>query len=70
MSAVPVADPAVEEKRQRIILEGDVPSPVKIPPGCRFHTRCPIAVEQCKVDVPAWREVRPEHFTACHLATA
>jgi oligopeptide transport system ATP-binding protein len=70
MSAVPVADPSVEEKRQRIILEGDVPSPVHIPPGCRFHTRCPIAVEQCKVDVPAWREVRPEHYVACHLASA
>jgi oligopeptide transport system ATP-binding protein len=70
MSAVPVADPSVEEKRQRIILEGDVPSPVRIPPGCRFHTRCPIAVEQCKVDVPAWREVRAEHYVACHLATA
>jgi oligopeptide transport system ATP-binding protein len=70
MSAVPVADPSVEEKRQRIILEGDVPSPVHIPPGCRFHTRCPVAVEQCKVDVPSWREVRPEHFVACHLATA
>jgi oligopeptide transport system ATP-binding protein len=70
MSAVPVADPSVEEKRQRIILEGDVPSPVHIPPGCRFHTRCPVAVEQCKVDVPTWREVRPEHYTACHLASA
>lgn len=70
MSAVPVADPSVEEKRQRIILEGDVPSPVRIPPGCRFHTRCPIAVEQCKVDVPAWREVRPKHYVACHLASA
>jgi oligopeptide transport system ATP-binding protein len=70
MSAVPVADPAVEEKRQRIILEGDVPSPVHIPPGCRFHTRCPIAVEQCKVDVPVWREVRPQHYVACHLASA
>jgi oligopeptide transport system ATP-binding protein len=70
MSAVPVADPSVEEKRQRIILEGDVPSPVRIPPGCRFHTRCPIAVEQCKVDVPVWREVRPSHYVACHLAAA
>jgi oligopeptide transport system ATP-binding protein len=70
MSAVPVADPAVEEKRQRIILEGDVPSPVHVPPGCRFHTRCPVAVEQCKVDVPAWREVRSGHYVACHLATA
>jgi oligopeptide/dipeptide ABC transporter ATP-binding protein len=69
MSAVPVADPSVEEKRQRIILEGDVPSPVHIPPGCRFHTRCPIAVEQCKVEVPVWREVRPGHYVACHLAT-
>lgn len=69
MSAVPVADPAVEQMRQRIILEGDVPSPAQIPDGCRFHTRCPIAVEQCKTDVPTWREVRTDHFVACHLAS-
>ena len=68
MSAVPVPDPAVEEKRRRIILEGDVPSPVHVPPGCRFHTRCPIAVDKCKVDVPEWREAGNKHYVACHLA--
>jgi oligopeptide transport system ATP-binding protein len=68
MSAVPVADPVVEEKRERIILEGDVPSPVHVPPGCRFHTRCPIAVDRCKIEVPEWRELGSNHYVACHLA--
>ena len=68
MSAVPVPDPVVEEKRRRIILEGDVPSPARVPPGCRFHTRCPIAEARCKVEVPAWRELVPRHYVACHLA--
>jgi oligopeptide/dipeptide ABC transporter ATP-binding protein len=68
ISAVPVPDPAVEETRKRIILEGDLPSAVHVPPGCRFHTRCPIAVERCKLEVPEWREMVPHHFVACHLA--
>jgi len=68
MSAVPVADPTIEEKRQRIILEGDLPSAVNVPPGCRFHTRCPIAEERCRVEAPEWRELRPKHYVACHLA--
>ncbi len=68
ISAVPVPDPVIEEKRQRIILEGDVPSPVHVPPGCRFHPRCPYAVDRCKVEVPEWRELRPSHWVACHLA--
>ena len=68
MSAVPVADPAIEAKRKRIILEGDLPSAAKVPPGCRFHTRCPIAEERCKTEVPAWRELAPKHYVACHLA--
>jgi oligopeptide transport system ATP-binding protein len=67
LSAVPVADPEVEAKRKRTILQGDVPSPAAPPPGCVFHTRCPIAVERCRVDVPEWRKVRPDHFVACHL---
>jgi oligopeptide transport system ATP-binding protein len=68
ISAVPVPDPAIEEQRKRIILEGDVPSPVNVPPGCRFHPRCPYAIDRCKTEVPQWRELRTDHFVACHLA--
>jgi len=65
LSAVPMPDP--EAKRQRIILPGDVPSPINPPPGCRFHTRCPYAEPRCKVEEPMMREVRPGHHVACHL---
>jgi len=67
LSAVPVPNPLIEEKRQRIILEGDVPSPVNPPSGCRFRTRCPLAKEICAELVPEWREVSPDHWVACHL---
>lgn len=67
LSAVPVPDPLVEEKRQRIILEGDVPSPVNPPSGCRFRTRCPLAEKVCTEQIPVWREVGPDHWVACHL---
>ena len=65
LAAVPVPDPAI--KRKKIVLQGDVPSPVKPPSGCHFHTRCPYAVERCKVDVPSLREIAPGHQVSCHL---
>ena len=66
ISAVPVVDP--DSKRQRIVLPGDVPSPIDPPSGCPFHPRCPIAEERCRVELPAIREITPGHFAACHLA--
>jgi oligopeptide/dipeptide ABC transporter ATP-binding protein len=65
LSAVPVPDPNAKPKR--IILQGDVPSPISPPPGCHFHTRCPYAEERCRVETPLMREVAPGHFAACHL---
>lgn len=67
MSAVPVPDPAKSRARKRIILEGDIPSPMNPPSGCRFHTRCPYAIPRCKEEVPVWRELAPDHFAACHI---
>jgi oligopeptide/dipeptide ABC transporter ATP-binding protein len=66
ISAVPEVDPA--SKRQRILLSGDVPSPIHPPSGCPFHPRCPVAEARCKTEVPALREVAPGHHAACHLA--
>ena len=66
LSAVPVVDP--DSKRQRIVLPGDVPSPINPPSGCPFHPRCPVAEARCKTEVPALREVSAGHFAACHLA--
>jgi len=65
LSAVPVPDPRAS--RKRIILSGDVPSPVNPPPGCRFHTRCPYAEARCRTEVPVMKEIAPGHFAACHL---
>jgi oligopeptide/dipeptide ABC transporter ATP-binding protein len=66
LSAVPIPDPAIESKRERIILTGDVPSPLRPPPGCNFHTRCPIAIDECRVRIPEWRQVGTDHWVACH----
>ena len=68
LSAVPVPDPQAERVRKRTILVGDVPSPINPPSGCRFHPRCPVAIEKCKTITPEWREAAPQHWVACHLA--
>ena len=66
LSAIPMPNPRL--RKQRIILKGDVPSPVNPPNGCRFHPRCPIAVERCKQEEPELEEKSPDHLVACHLA--
>ena len=65
LDAVPVPDP--DRQRPVEVLTGEVPSPMRPPPGCHFHTRCPYAEERCRIEVPKMREVRPGHFAACHL---
>ena len=65
LSAVPIPDPVVEAERERIILTGDVPSPMNPPEGCVFHTRCPIMIDDCRLEMPELREVSPGHWVAC-----
>jgi len=65
LSAVPIPDPVVEAARERMVLKGEVPSPLNPPSGCVFHPRCPIAIEECERAVPAVKEVRPGHYAAC-----
>ncbi len=67
MSAVPIPDPVVTRARERVILEGDIPSPINPPSGCKFHTRCPYATERCSQEVPVFKDHGGGHYAACHL---
>jgi oligopeptide transport system ATP-binding protein len=69
LSAVPIPDPKRNRGRHRTILSGEIPSPINPPGGCRFHPRCPVVMEKCKVDIPEWLESSPDHWVACHLYT-
>ena len=65
LSAVPIPDPEKESQRERVVLTGDVPSPMNPPPGCVFHTRCPVAIDDCKLEMPELREVSKDHWVSC-----
>ncbi|MGX6441748.1 ABC transporter ATP-binding protein [Neobacillus sp. K501] len=67
LSAIPIPDPDIEDRRERIILKGELPSPIDPPSGCVFRTRCPVAMEICAHEKPVWQEVESNHFVACHL---
>jgi peptide/nickel transport system ATP-binding protein len=67
LSAIPIPDPDVEDRRERIILKGELPSPINPPSGCVFRTRCPMAMEVCATEKPDWQELADSHFVACHL---
>jgi peptide/nickel transport system ATP-binding protein/oligopeptide transport system ATP-binding protein len=70
LSAEPLPLPSAMRTERRIMLEGEIPSPISPPSGCRFRTRCPVAQPRCTDDVPAWRELKPGHWVACHFSTA
>jgi len=65
LSAIP--NPDIDQQNQQILLKGDVPSPVNIPSGCNFHTRCPQTVKICRTQKPLLRQIEKDHYTACHL---
>ncbi|MFJ5712974.1 ABC transporter ATP-binding protein [Neobacillus sp. NPDC093127] len=67
LSAIPIPDPDIEDRRERIILKGELPSPINPPSGCVFRTRCPMAMDICSVEKPMWQEMDANHFVACHL---
>ena len=67
LSAIPIPDPKIERKRKRLVLVGDVPSPLNPPSGCHFHTRCPYVMDRCKTEEPLLRERGAGHEAACHL---
>ena len=67
LSAIPIPDPEVERTRKRIMLEGEVPSPINPSPGCRFRTRCKYAKDVCAEAMPEFKEIDKDHFVACHL---
>lgn len=67
LSAIPIPDPDIEDKRERIILKGELPSPINPPSGCVFRTRCPMAMEVCGKEKPVWQEIEDSHYIACHL---
>jgi peptide/nickel transport system ATP-binding protein len=67
LSAIPIPDPDIEDKRERIILKGELPSPINPPGGCVFRSRCPMAMDICAIEKPIWQEAEPSHYVACHL---
>lgn len=69
LSAVPIPEPDTTKRRERIILQGEVPSPIQPPSGCKFRTRCPKVMDICKIEAPRWQKVSNSHFVACHLYT-
>ncbi|ARI75590.1 ABC transporter ATP-binding protein [Halobacillus mangrovi] len=67
LSAIPIPDPDIEDQREQVIIEGEIPSPIDPPSGCVFRTRCPMAMDVCAKKAPVWQEVEKEHYVACHL---